>query len=395
MTPSINFTVPLTARVLRAILADMEGTAGCGCHAPVALPHTFTAEEIKSFTAPATQGQHISHQEAEQDEHVGETVNPFHVTYPMPSVATGTLLVDGVPAPPIYAEPVPVLPIYPNPAATSIETLVQPMPPVTPPPLPNLMPAVSYADTVFVEPPAPPVPPVGVQTAQVVQVPPATVQPPPTLVSAPAPPCPPIAGVKVDGEGLPWDKRIHASTKTFRQSDNTWKLLKGIDPALVTSVKAELRACIAAPAPTTPYPAPNAADLNIQPPSEAFKASIVASYAPPAPPADPRFAELQERDNAVTALITASAVPLPPVVQEAVTLPTVPVPATGITFEQFCAWFTGKMAAKELSRPQLEKACADNGITSLPMLQNRPDLVPVIHRFLESICFPASSIGGE
>ena len=71
-----------------------------------------------------------------------------------------------------------------------------------------------------------------------------------------------------------------------------------------------------------------------------------------------------------------------------------PAPA-GITFEQFCAWFTGKMAAKELSRPQLEKACADNGITSLPMLQNRPDLVPVIHRFLESICFPASSVGGE
>ena len=363
MTPSINFTVPLTARVLRAILADMEGTGtllgGCGCHAGDSVKGDLD-RDIKLRAAGMVAERLAPGQDA--NGYVAPAViaaNPFQPTDLLP---LGTLLVDGVPVQPIYAEPMPVLPIYPNPAATSIDTMVTPFVP-TPPTIP--MPPV-------VTPPVAPVPPCPPGSM-------ASVAASKFLVTGV------VAGVKVDGEGLPWDKRIHASTKTFRQSDNTWKLLKGIDPALVASVKAELRACMAAPAP-------------------GVVAALSGSYSPATGHVvglpDPRFDGLVERDNAVTALITASAVPLPPivpappappVVQEAV----ITSPATGITFEQFCTWVTGKMAAKELSRPQLEKACADNGITSLPMLQNRPDLVPVIHRFLESICFPASSVGGE
>ena len=68
----------------------------------------------------------------------------------------------------------------------------------------------------------------------------------------------PAANVELDGEGLPWDRRIHASTKTRRQSDNTWKLARGVDEALVEQVKGELRVAMSAGAPPAPAAAPQA-----------------------------------------------------------------------------------------------------------------------------------------
>ena len=73
---------------------------------------------------------------------------------------------------------------------------------------------------------------------------------PPTETVAPAPPtetvapAPPMATVEVDSESIPWDGRIHTSSKKFRKSDNTWKLKPGIDAQLVKQVKAELLAAV-------------------------------------------------------------------------------------------------------------------------------------------------------
>ena len=62
-------------------------------------------------------------------------------------------------------------------------------------------------------------------------------------VWVPVPPVPetPAVSGHLDTEGLPWDARIHATTRTKRQSDMTWKLKRGIDETLVKQVKAELR----------------------------------------------------------------------------------------------------------------------------------------------------------
>lgn len=68
--------------------------------------------------------------------------------------------------------------------------------------------------------------------------------------AAPAP-----AGVTLDSNGLPWDERIHASTKTTNK-DGSWKKLKGVDEATVTAVTAELKQLMGAPAPTVTAPAP-------------------------------------------------------------------------------------------------------------------------------------------
>ena len=68
--------------------------------------------------------------------------------------------------------------------------------------------------------------------------------------SVEAPAIPPAAGLEVDSDGAPWDARIHSGGKTFMASGpkvGTWKLIRGVDQALVERVKAELLAL-----PTTP-----------------------------------------------------------------------------------------------------------------------------------------------
>lgn len=43
----------------------------------------------------------------------------------------------------------------------------------------------------------------------------------------------------VDGEGLPWDARIHSSSKALNENGK-WRLRKGVSPTQVTQIKAEL-----------------------------------------------------------------------------------------------------------------------------------------------------------
>ncbi len=59
--------------------------------------------------------------------------------------------------------------------------------------------------------------------------------------------------MELDGENLPWDARIHTKARTKLVKDNTWKLARGVDPALVEQVKAELRQTMGA-APVAPPP---------------------------------------------------------------------------------------------------------------------------------------------
>ena len=96
-----------------------------------------------------------------------------------------------------------------------------------------------------------------------------------------------VSDVTVDAAGLPWDARIHSGAKT-KLANGNWKLLRGVDPALVASVEAELRGA-PAPAPAVSPPPP--------------PASIAATpYAPPpAPPAPKPITNAAELVNAVVA----------------------------------------------------------------------------------------------
>lgn len=65
---------------------------------------------------------------------------------------------------------------------------------------------------------------------------------------------PAVTTAELDADGLPWDHRIHASTKT-KVKDGTWKKKRGVDADTVASVTAELKQVMEAPTPeATPSP---------------------------------------------------------------------------------------------------------------------------------------------
>ena len=83
----------------------------------------------------------------------------------------------------------------------------------------------------------------GVDTLPPGPVPGTVVAGPGTVVAGPGA----APGVTVDVEGIPWDKRIHSSGKTFYKSKaangapkGAWKLKKGVDAVTVAQIKTEL-----------------------------------------------------------------------------------------------------------------------------------------------------------
>lgn len=99
----------------------------------------------------------------------------------------------------------------------------------------------------------------------------ALIAPPPPVILPPPAPLPPVASagpaqsaahpVERDSSGLPYDARIH-QTARGKKRDGAWKNQKGLDPAVIAAVTAELRntASVAGPAlaPPPPPPAPTA-----------------------------------------------------------------------------------------------------------------------------------------
>lgn len=155
-------------------------------------------------------------------------------------------------------------------------------------------------------------------------------------VFALVPPAPPVAGADLDKDGIPWDGRIHASTKT-KTVEAVWKKKRGIEQAEVDRVVAELRTTMMAPA--APVPVPPAV-------AQAF-ASGAASPVVPAPPAPPA-----------------------------------PPAAVGITFAAFMGHVTGGVTSGRFTREAVADACAKHGAANLPGLINRPDLIPAVAREL-------------
>ena len=240
-------------------------------------------------------------------------------------------------------------------ASLSNETLVYPVAPIHHEGNPFDVTPISTPGQVV--PPAPPLPP-SQAAAQL-----AVLQPAVSQVGLPVTQPIITSGVKLDGEGLPWDRRIHASTKTFRQSDNTWKLIRGVADTLVDQVKVELRTAMgqvqpAVSAPPTP-PAPP-----------------VLTLVPPAPPAPP----LPNMDN-------DKGWPDPPAGPVAAAVP--PAPPVADPYSEFVQFCTGNQQSGRLAFEVIKSTCEKYGITQLPMLNARHDLIPTIRAELESLCKPS------
>jgi hypothetical protein len=142
-------------------------------------------------------------------------------------------------------------------------------------------------DLPVIAPAAPPAPSAAVTPeaafagAAVAHVPPSspTTPPAPTAPSAATAPAaaPALTSAcpELDAKGMAWDARIHSAGKT-KNADQTWRLKRGADDALVAQLQAQ--AALAAGGVTAPPAAPVAPPV---PPAPA----PVAPVAPPVPPA--------------------------------------------------------------------------------------------------------------
>lgn len=185
-----------------------------------------------------------------------------------------------------------------------------------------------------------------------------------------------VASVELDKNGLPWDARIHASTKAMNV-DKTWRTKRGVDPALVTQVEAELRAVLGVSAfPTTtagalgiagnvpPVPVATVTEPVI---STATPIAAVVSIAPvelgnvpPPPPPAP---------GAQVSTVAPLAVPVAAIPD---TVPSAPAP---ISFPQLCAKITNALNTGTLTQARLGEVLGENKLSGLPTLAAFPQLV--------------------
>lgn len=157
-------------------------------------------------------------------------------------------------------------------------------------------------------------------------------------------------GSGLDADGLPWDERIHASTKT-KTAKNTWtKVRNGPKGDALAAIEAELRARVPAPvampapapvAPVMPAPVPMPAmpvpSAPLPPVAAPMPAVAPAVMAPPMPAADPAFSPPPVAAPPMPEAAPAPA-PVPTPVETAV------AQATGtLDFAQFMQHLSGNM----------------------------------------------------
>jgi len=156
--------------------------------------------------------------------------------------------------------------------------------------------------------------------------------------SAPPPPAPPAVPlvstaaqatnnpVPVDKEGLPWDARIHSSSRAII-ADGTWKLRRGVDVTEVSVVKDQLRQLMDVP------------------------------HAPPPPAAPVKSHYLADQ----------------PGFQQQVSM------------TELIGRMSSAIVAGKLTPAQINEACVKHGVSEFVLLSSRPDLVPIIDAEMKAI----------
>lgn len=210
----------------------------------------------------------------------------------------------------------------------------------------------------------------------------AAILPPSVAPAAPptASPAPAGSGER-DSKGMPWDGRIHSSTKA-KVADGTWRYKRGVGDAHIALVEAELRGAAAAPVPAPVHAVTPAGTLAAPAP-----APVVGGVGTPWPFPD---GSASPAPAAVAAAPTVAPVAPPPVVAPppapAVAAAVPPAagvgavpPAAGVaTYEKLMAILPTKFVAGEITAQQLQEACEKFGVPSVAALATRPDLVVFI-----------------
>jgi hypothetical protein len=158
---------------------------------------------------------------------------------------------------------------------------------------------------------------------------PLAVAPGASPATPPAPPAPAAPGpntsadVTLDGEGFPWDERIHSNAAEKLSAKGIWKVRKNLAEGYKEKIEAELRAQGYGTTPAAP-----------------------AAPAPAAPPAP-----------------------------SAPAAPAAPAPGADTRFPQFTTWMMGHVKAQTLDQTKLTLACQKVGLANAAELSKNPDLI--------------------
>jgi hypothetical protein len=157
----------------------------------------------------------------------------------------------------------------------------------------------------------------------------------PAPAPAPVPPAPAGSTVELDADGLPWDSRIHSDATVRKAATGKWKTRKNLPDGYKAQIEAELRAVMGAPTATT---------ASVSAPAPVPVAPSAPVAAPPAP--------------------AAAAAPAAP-------------SAAGngaMTFADFTRYLVSNKVDQGKVMVQVQKV----GLTSIPDLAKRPDLIPAV-----------------
>lgn len=168
--------------------------------------------------------------------------------------------------------------------------------------------------------------------------------------SAPAPaPAPAANGVQLDKDGLPWDSRIHSDAAEKLAKTGYWKTKKNLPDGYKAQIEAELKAVMNAgqtdPNAATTAPAPVTATTATAAPTPAPSPAPAPSVAPAPAPAP---------------------------------APAAPPAAAGNPFANFTRWLVEHTKAGRLSQTDAVLEIQKQGLTSIPDLAKRPDLIPAV-----------------
>lgn len=239
---------------------------------------------------------------------------------------------------------------------------------VLPLPAPSMQPAAPFTAAVAPVPTAPVESTDGAPAPTTAFAQPAATSLPSAAPAAP-PTAPPAASGERDSKGMPWDGRIHASSKA-KVADGTWRYKRGVDDTVIAPIEAEIRAALGAPAVAVGGAAPAFGAHPFSDVQQLSPAAAVVASPPPVPAAPPAVAAVPPAPVAPAAVVAP-----PPAAPVAVPVPS----ATGIaTYEQLMAALPPKIVSGELTAAQMQEACEQYGVPSIAALGQRPDLVPFV-----------------
>lgn len=158
-----------------------------------------------------------------------------------------------------------------------------------------------------------------------------------------------------DGEGLPWDRRIHSRRKAIN-ADGRWRIARNVAPEMIESVKAELRALVAAPVAHDASLSPGDVPKQLEP-----------AIVPPPPAAEP-----------------VAVIPPPPPVVVSVD-PAAPGTDLNVMFTTLLRDAGQAVVAQRITSAELTAICVKHGVANVGLLASRKDLVPQIDADFRSV----------